>query len=116
MDGRHEAALEQAATRSNSAMSCAGRLKPVLLENPKNGKAMLLKRQIDEQVAKDGIAEPTLKAKFTKPVTLQFRDANQDGVEALSRTSGINVPPGHASRIRKPPFSSGRCRWKTPST
>ena len=67
-------------------------LKPVLLENPKNSKALLLQRQIDEQAAKDAVAEPSLKAKFTKPVTLQFRDANLKMVfEALSRTSGINI-------------------------
>ncbi len=53
---------------------------------------MLLQRQIDEQAAKGLMAEPTLKGKFTKPVTLQFRDANLKMVfEALSRTSGINV-------------------------
>jgi len=94
MDSRHDVALERAATQLKQRDIEAARavLKPVLLENPKNGKAILLQRQIDEQVAKDGIAEPTLKAKFTKPVTLQFRDANLKMVfEALSRTSGINV-------------------------
>jgi general secretion pathway protein D len=38
------------------------------------------------------MAEPSLKGKFKKPVSLQFRDANIKMVfEALSRTSGINV-------------------------
>ena len=94
MDSRHEAALERATALLKQRNIEAARvaLKPVLLENPKNGQALLLKRQIDEQVVKDAIAEPTLKAKFTKPVTLQFRDANLKMVfEALSRTSGINV-------------------------
>ncbi|MDO9220077.1 MAG: cohesin domain-containing protein [Thiobacillus sp.] len=94
MDSRHDAALEEAAAllKQRDAEAARAALKPVLLENPKNGKAMLLQRQINEQVAKDGMAEPALKAKFTKPVTLQFRDANLKMVfEALSRTSGINV-------------------------
>lgn len=67
-------------------------LKPVFLENPRHGGAILLQRQIDEQAAKGLVAEPMLKGKFKKPVTLQFRDANLKMVfEALSRTSGINV-------------------------
>jgi general secretion pathway protein D len=94
MDSRHDAALEQAATllKQRDVEAARAVLKPVLLENPKNGKGVLLQRQIDEQAAKEAMAEPTLKTKFTKPVTLQFRDANLKMVfEALSRTSGINV-------------------------
>jgi len=94
MDARHEAALEQAATllKQRDLDAARAALKPVLLENSKNGKALQLQRQIDEKVAKEAMAEPSLKAKFTKPVTLQFRDANLKMVfEALSRTSGINV-------------------------
>lgn len=67
-------------------------LKPVLLENPRNAKAIVLQRQIEEQAAKARLTEPTLQMQFRKPVTLQFRDANLKMVfEALSRTSGINV-------------------------
>jgi general secretion pathway protein D len=94
MDGRHDAALERAESlfKQRNIEAARAALKPVLLENPKNGKALLLQRKIDEQVAKETITEPLLKAKFTKPVTLQFRDANLKMVfEALSRTSGINV-------------------------
>lgn len=94
MDGRHDAVLErtEALLKQRNVEAARAALKPVLLENPKNGKALLLQRKIDEQVAKETLAEPSLKAKFTKPVTLQFRDANLKMVfEALSRTSGINV-------------------------
>jgi len=94
MDARHDAALKQAEAmlRKQDIEAARAALKPVLLENPKNGKAVLLQRQIDEQAAKETMAEPTLKTQFTKPVTLQFRDANLKMVfEALSRTSGINV-------------------------
>jgi general secretion pathway protein D len=94
MDALHDAALEQteALLKKQEIEAARAALKPVLLENPKNGRALLLQRKIDEQLAKEAMAEPSLKAKFTKPVTLQFRDANLKMVfEALSRTSGINV-------------------------
>lgn len=94
MDKRHSAALAVAENELKSGDFNAARaaLKPVLLENPKNGRALLLQRQVEEHEAKLRLAEPALKAKFTKPITLQFRDANLKMVfEALSRTSGINV-------------------------
>ncbi|CAN7622184.1 cohesin domain-containing protein [Variovorax sp. LjRoot175] len=94
MDARHEAALTSADALLKKRDTDAARaaLAPVLLESPRNGKALLLQRKINEQVAKEALPEPSLKAKFTKPVTLQFRDANLNMVfEALSRTSGINV-------------------------
>ena len=94
MDARHEEALARAETLLKKRETDAARaaVAPVLLENPRNGKALLLQRKINDQVARDALPEPSLKAKFTKPVTLQFRDANLTMVfEALSRISGINV-------------------------
>ena len=94
MDRRHDRALAEAENRLRTGDIEAARwaIKPVLLENPKNGKATLLLRQLDEQAAKERLSEPRLRAKFAKPVTLQFRDANLKMVfEALARTSGINV-------------------------
>ena len=93
-DRRHELLLEEARRllKKGDAEAARALLKPLFLENPKHGQALLLLRQIDEQAAKALMAEPILKAKFKKPVTLQFRDANLKMVfEALSRTSGINV-------------------------
>jgi general secretion pathway protein D len=94
MDGRHDAALNgaEALLTKRDTDGALSAVKQVLLENPKHGRAQRLQRKINEQVAKETLAEPSLKAKFTKPVTLQFRDANLKMVfEALSRTSGINV-------------------------
>ncbi len=91
---RHAAMVDEARGLfgQNDAEAARAALKPVLLENPRHGEALLLQRQIDEAAARAQIAEPALKAKFRKPVTLQFRDANLKLVlEALSRTSGINV-------------------------
>ncbi|MGA7178380.1 MAG: secretin N-terminal domain-containing protein [Thiobacillaceae bacterium] len=94
MDKRHNAAVAVAENllRKGDVEGAASTLKPVLLENPKNSNAMLLQREIEEKQVKEQLVEPTLNAKFTKPVTLQFRDANLKMVfEALSRTSGINI-------------------------
>jgi general secretion pathway protein D len=94
MDQRHDVAMAEVESLFKKRELDAARaaLKPVLLENPKHSQALVLQRKIDEQIAKEALAEPTLKAKFGKPVTLQFRDANLKMVfEALSRTSGINV-------------------------
>jgi general secretion pathway protein D len=94
LDRRHDVIIEEARSLLKKGDPDAARsaLKPLFLENPKHGQALLLQRQIDEQAAKGLMAGPSLKAKFKKPVTLQFRDANVKMVfEALSRTSGINV-------------------------
>jgi general secretion pathway protein D len=94
MDHRHIGIISEATAylKKGDFDSAQAVLKPVLIENQKNNQAMLLQRQIDEQVSKVLLAEPALQGKFKKPVTLQFRDANLKMVfEALSRTSGINV-------------------------
>jgi general secretion pathway protein D len=94
LDRRHATVVEEARGlfQKGDAEAARNVLKPVLLENPRHGQAMLLQRQIDEQAAKALMEEPGLKPQFRKPVTLQFRDANLKMVlEALSRTSGINV-------------------------
>jgi general secretion pathway protein D len=94
MDKRHSAALDEADSllEKGDIEGAAALVKPVLLENPKNGRAKLLQHQIDEKLVKERMAEPVLNPKFAKPVTLQFRDANLKMVfEALSRTSGINI-------------------------
>ena len=94
MDARHDLALKEAEALLGKQNVEAARaaLRPILLENPKHGGALQLQRKIDEAANKAAMAEPTLRTKFTKPVTLQFRDANLKMVfEALSRTSGINV-------------------------
>lgn len=94
MDKRHAASLLQAqALFDKHDVDGAQRLvRTILLENPYQNQAKLLQRKIDEQVAKDAMAGPTLRPEFKKPVTLQFRDANlKMVVEALSRASGINI-------------------------
>jgi general secretion pathway protein D len=94
MDRRHAAAVADAQDlfKKGDVESAALRLKEVFLENPSQGSALRLQRQINERITKDLISEPTLRANFRKPVTLQFRDANLKMVlESISKTSGINI-------------------------
>ncbi len=94
MDERHDKIIADAEAQLKGGNLDAARtaLKPVLMEDERNSQALALQRKIDEQVAKEQAAGPSLKAQFKKPVTLQFRDANIKMVfEALSRVSGINV-------------------------
>ncbi len=94
MDERHDKMIADAELQMQSGNldAASTALKPVLLENQKNSQALALQRQIEEQLAKEQVAGPSLKAQFKKPVTLQFRDANIKMVfEALSRVSSINV-------------------------
>lgn len=94
MDRRHAQKVEQAqALIARNDLAAARELvKAVLGENPRQGRATMLQRQLDERLAKEFSPTPTLQAPVKKPVNLQFRDANLKMVfEALSRVSGINV-------------------------
>lgn len=94
MDVRHSDALKKATKLFDKHDQEAAQniIRPILLENPEHSEAKQLHRKINEQIAKDAMAGPMLKAEFKKPVTLQFRDANLKMViEAISRSNGINI-------------------------
>lgn len=94
MDKRHAAAFAQAEAlfEQHDVEGAQSVLHTILLEDPNYSDAKLLQRRLDEQIAKEAIAGPSLRAEFKKPVTLQFRDANLKMIiEALSRSSGINI-------------------------
>ncbi|HLP97445.1 MAG TPA: secretin N-terminal domain-containing protein [Sideroxyarcus sp.] len=93
-DRRHDKLIEQARglLKQGDVEAARAAIKPLLIEEPRHGQALLLQRQIDELAAREMLEDPVLRAKFKRPVTMQFRDANLKMVfEALSRTSGINV-------------------------
>ncbi|MGZ8983681.1 MAG: secretin N-terminal domain-containing protein [Methylotenera sp.] len=95
MGRRHDAALEEARelVDKGDLDGAKTRLQAIFLENPTHVEALVLKRDIEDRIAKNAqMAVPILQSKIKKPVTLQFRDANLKMVfEALSRTSGINI-------------------------
>lgn len=63
----------------------------ILRTNPRHKGAAALMAEIEKARVKDNLSLPQLKSRFTKPVTLEFRDANVKMVfDVLSRTSGIN--------------------------
>ena len=67
-------------------------LKAVVAEQPDlPGARELLSRIYEKRAAAALAVQPTLKAAFKKPITLEFRDATLKSVfEVISRTSGIN--------------------------
>jgi general secretion pathway protein D len=94
MDGRHRQLLDEAAKalEHDDAVSARALLGRVLLENPDNASARQLQRRVDERLAGAMADGPALGAKFRKPVSLQFRDANIKMVfEGIARASGVNI-------------------------
>lgn len=94
MDKRHAVMLVSAEdyAKKGDLEAAQGVLRLILQENPKNGKALLLQRQIEERFSREQTDSIALQSKFKKPVNLQFRDAGLKLVfEALSRISGINI-------------------------
>ena len=67
-------------------------LKAVLAQDPELVEARaLLSRIYERRAAAAASAPPVLKSAFSKPITLEFRDATLKSVfEVISRTSGIN--------------------------
>jgi general secretion pathway protein D len=93
-DQRHAALINEARAmlKKGNTDGAKAAMQQVLLENPDNPGVLELQRQVNDQATKALLAEPTLMAKFKKPINLQFRDANLKMVfEALARTSGINI-------------------------
>lgn len=66
-------------------------LAAVLALDPNAADALALRREIEAQHARTASTYPRLRTRFTRPVTLEFRDANIKMIlDALSRTTGIN--------------------------
>lgn len=90
---RHAQIVEEAkeAFKKGETEKALGIVSAIQAEDPANAEMLALKRQIGEQQAKQQIAEPTLKTLYTKPISLEFRDANlKTVVEVLARTTGVN--------------------------
>jgi general secretion pathway protein D len=84
-------AQAQAALKSGDVDGATERLRLVLMESPGQRDAQVLQRLIEEQRVKAGFVGPVLRSRLTKPVSVQFRDANLRQVfDGLSRSTGIN--------------------------
>ena len=92
-DRRHQQVLQEAKDRlqKGEREQAAALTREVLLENPRQREAQNLRRRIDEERHRAGLAAPVLRSRLAKPVTLQFREAPVRQVfDALSRSTGIN--------------------------
>jgi general secretion pathway protein D len=92
-DRRHRERVEEARAllKRGDAEAALEKLQTVLMENPDQRQAKALVRQIDGMQVSRAMAEPRLRIRGRRAVTLQFRDANIKMVfEALSKTSDIN--------------------------
>jgi general secretion pathway protein D len=84
-------AQAQAAYKRGDTDGAVEQLRLVLMENPGQRDAQALQRLIEESRVKAGLAGPVLRSRLTKPVSVQFRDANLRLVfDGLSRSTGIN--------------------------
>ena len=84
-------AQARAAYSKGDVDGAAERLRIVLMESPAHRDALGLAREIDESRVKAGLAGPVLRSRLTKPVSVEFRDANLRQVfDGLSRSTGIN--------------------------
>ena len=76
--------------RKGDAARAEARVRAVLAESPQHPEARALKRRIDEKRAAD-VAPGGVNSPFSRPITLEFRDAPLRGVfETMSRLAGIN--------------------------
>jgi general secretion pathway protein D len=66
-------------------------LSSVLALDPTLPDGLALRKEIEQQHARTASTYPRLRSRFTRPVTLEFRDANLKMIlDALSRTTAIN--------------------------
>ena len=81
----------QAALKNGDLEHAESQALKILLVSPKHPGAVDLVAQVERLRAMDGMVPLQLKSRLTKPVSLEFRDANLKMVfDVLSRISGIN--------------------------
>jgi general secretion pathway protein D len=84
-------AQAQAAFRRGDIELAEKQLASVLALDPHSQAALALRGEIERERARAGRPYPRLKSKFSRPVSLEFRDANLKMIlDVLSRTAAIN--------------------------
>lgn len=79
------------ALRMGDVEAAARNATAALALNPRHPGAAALRAQIDEVKSRDFASYPQVKSKLSRPVSLEFREANLKMVfDVLARTSGIN--------------------------
>ena len=93
MDRRHVVTMNEAAAmyKTGNLDVAQERLQVILGENPNHESARALQREIEEKLAEQSMVNPAVRAKFKKPVTVDFREATLKAVfDILSRSADIN--------------------------
>jgi len=81
----------QAALESSNFDEADGLAQRILADDGANAQALAVRAQVERVRASQAVVPPQLESRLTKPVTLEFRDANVKMVfDVLSRASGIN--------------------------
>jgi general secretion pathway protein D len=81
----------QAAFRRGDLELAEKQLTAVLALDPNAEDALTLRKDLEAQRARNANPYPRLKTKFSRPVSLEFREANLKMIlDVLSRTTGIN--------------------------
>lgn len=92
-DKRHQQYIvdAEAAFKAGDAERALELLRVPLMESPDNQSALKLKGEIESFLSKSELIAPSLQKNYSRPINLEFRDANVKMVfESLSRTTGIN--------------------------
>ncbi|AKH38008.1 MULTISPECIES: FecR domain-containing protein [Nitrosomonas] len=93
LDRHQQFFIEQAreALARNDVEGAEAAVRAVLQENPMNGDARLLIREINQRLSRAEEPGLALMTTFDKPITMEFRDASLKTIfELISRTAGIN--------------------------
>lgn len=81
----------QAALKNGDLEQAESQARKVLLQGARHPAALEVLAQVERLRAADTMVPPQLKSRLTRPVSLEFRDANLKMVfDVLSRISGIN--------------------------
>ena len=81
----------RAAFRRGDLELAEKQLAGVLALDPNSAEGLALRKEIELQHAREASTYPRLRTRITRPVTLEFREANLKMVlDALSRTTGLN--------------------------
>jgi general secretion pathway protein D len=92
-DRRHRAVLAEAeaALKRKDIEAAYARIREVLNANPAQRDALLLLRTLEEASPPLDLLGPQLRARFRKPVTVEFRDATLRQIfEFLGKNTGLN--------------------------
>ncbi|WP_430232983.1 FecR domain-containing protein [Nitrosomonas communis] len=93
LDRHQQLFINQAreALARNDVEGAEAAVRAVLQENPMNGDARLLIREINQRLSRAEEPGLALMTSFDKPITMEFRDASLKTIfELISRTAGIN--------------------------